>query len=108
MLYVGPLSQGQPAEVGEEVPQQHLGTHRHVCVALLSDDVVQDGPDDVFGRVLEFLPQPGGERSQALRVRAVEQVEHGDYRAVGDLVAGVVVADVTDQVTAVAGGGASV
>src|SRR5215470_3138168 len=105
MLYVGPLNQGQPAEVGEEVPQQHLGTHRQVRVALLSDDVVQHGPDDVFGWVLEFLPQPGGERSQSLRIRAVEQVEHGDHRAVYDIFTGVVVADVTNQVPDVAASG---
>jgi hypothetical protein len=48
MLYIGTLSWGQPAEVGEEVPQQDLGTRRHMRVSLLSDDVIQHGPDDVF------------------------------------------------------------
>src|ERR1700685_4021119 len=56
------------------------------------------------GYLSSFL-KPGGERSQSLRIRAVEQVEHGDYRAVRDLFAGVVVADVTDQIPDVAAGG---
>lgn len=48
MSYVGGLFRSQPAEVREEVPQQHLGTHRQVRVVRLRDDVVQHGPVDVF------------------------------------------------------------
>jgi hypothetical protein len=51
---------------GKEVLQEDLSDHHHVRVALFGEDVVQYGPDDVFGRILEFLSQPYGERPQSL------------------------------------------